>query len=78
MEKVLSGVLTPSTAQTWSKPWRSNTSLPHMPSAHHPPPHPGKTELFLLLQEIILVYQHQQIPACLQNLVWWEKHTVKS
>lgn len=42
MEKVLSGALTPSTARTWSKPWRSSTSLPHMPSAHHPPPHPGK------------------------------------
>lgn len=42
VEKVLSGVLTPSTARTWSKPWRSSTSLPHLPSAHHPPPHPGK------------------------------------
>lgn len=42
MEKVLSGVLTPSIAPTWSKPLRSSTSLPHMPSAHHPPPHPGK------------------------------------
>lgn len=42
MERVLSGVLTRSTAPTWSKPLRSSTSLPHMPSAHHPPPHPGK------------------------------------
>lgn len=41
VEKVLSGVLTPSTAQTWSKPWRSSTSPPHMPSPHHLPPHPG-------------------------------------
>lgn len=42
MEKVLSGVLTQNTAPTWSKPLRSSTSLPHMPSAHHPPPHPGQ------------------------------------
>lgn len=41
VEKVLSGALTPSTAQTWSKPWRSSTSLPRMPSPHRLPPHPG-------------------------------------
>lgn len=40
--KVLCGALTLSTAPTWSRPWRSSTSLPHMPSAHHPPPHPGE------------------------------------
>lgn len=41
VEKVLCGALTPSTAQTWSKPWRSSTSLPRMPSPHRLPPHPG-------------------------------------
>lgn len=41
VEKVLSGALTPSIAQTWSKPWRSSTSLPRMPSPHRLPPHPG-------------------------------------
>lgn len=79
MEKVLSGVLTLSTAPTWSKPLRSSTSPPHMPSAHHPPPHPGKLSsvtlchieheyLFFALMWQKIAFQNQNCHTSITNI----------